>query len=69
MFSQCWGSPERSVQGKLMVLIWISDTRNWFVCWMVLDKRMALSGVVMMVDLTPRFENSLAMSMVGIIWP
>lgn len=70
MFSQCWGRPERLEQGKLMVLIWISDeTRDRFVFRMVSDKRRALSGVVMMVDLTPRFEKSLAISTVGIMWP
>lgn len=58
--SHPWGKPV-SAQGRSMV--WTSTTS--FEDGSVLEMRGALSGVVIMAALTPREENSLAMSTTG----
>lgn len=69
--SRCWhhwGSELGFEQGKLTTLRLISWPSS-LVLWMVLDKKGALSGVVIMLVFTPRAANSLAMSVIGIMWP
>ncbi|CAI0557387.1 unnamed protein product [Linum tenue] len=66
-FSQPSGSPA-STQGNSMM--WVSIGRpNWASRRILPEKRGALRGVVMIVDLTPRRAKSLAMSVIGIMWP
>ncbi|KAH0917380.1 hypothetical protein HID58_025040 [Brassica napus] len=68
-FSHPSGNPS-STLGKSKILIPISRPGFWFLnASMGFSKILELLGVVMMVDLAPLLEKSLAMSRIGIMWP
>lgn len=67
-FSSPSGRPT-SAEGNLMIWRWIWDRRFCLVRSIVLVKRGAFRGVVIMVVFTPRAAKSLVMSRVGSKWP